>query len=88
MSTRPCRRDVSADPRLIGAKNGLQDLAVGGIWSRRSCIMSVVMPGRRKINTRAAGRTAALVPMDVSSPFYEKNDHPLAVVIPFPTRVR
>ena len=27
-------------------------------------------------------------PMDAFSPFYEKNDRPLAVVIPFPTRVR
>ena len=27
-------------------------------------------------------------PMDPTSPFYEKNDRPLAVVIPFPTRVR
>ena len=46
------------DPRPIGAKNGLQELGAGGTRSRRHCIMSSVMPRRRKINTRA-GRVAA-----------------------------
>ena len=49
---------MGADPRPIGGKNELQQLGGGGTWSRRRCIMSSVMPRRRKINTRA-GRDAA-----------------------------
>ena len=57
-STWPCRRDIDARSRPIGAKNALQGSAGSRTRSGQVCIMSGVMPRRRKINTRA-GRVAA-----------------------------
>ena len=49
---------MAADPRPIRGENELQEFSGGGNWSLQRCIMSGVMPRRRKINTRP-GRVAA-----------------------------
>ena len=58
MSARPYGGDFDADPDPFRAKNPLPAPLQPPTWSRRLCIMSGVMPRRRKINTRA-GRDAA-----------------------------
>ena len=55
---RPCSVPLSVGSGRIGPENELQGWLSARTWSRRRCIMSGVMPSRRKINTKP-GRLAA-----------------------------